>query len=358
MKRIYHKLYMIFWGILTCILLTGCSADEYVEDIDTGDSSILDVNTGNEESSESEKSSENEESSDNEEPSENAEDISEEAAQGTYFNFLSGDVSLLEDVELGQSWVDFYLPNSELEYVFLDLDGDDVSELLIQGIDSPESLNAVFHYSAGTLFCWDFDSVEMSSRDYPLQNGTMVHQYDYSGTSSWTGFRYLPDGEKEELFELFARYEVIADNDTSPVPYYEIDGAEVDQKTFESELEKRITNQKLDRSSWIVNGTTDDEAVLQLKPCAAYQDILDNAYEVIIADTGPAGWNNRILLMYTLHDDKPVLLIEGWARIRYYLLNDGTIYNEGSSGAAYTSFGIYRISEDGSRMEDVPGNMM
>lgn len=62
--------------------------------------------------------------------------------------------------------------------------------------------------------------------------------------------------------------------------------------------------------------------------------------------------------MYTLHDDKPVLLIEGWARNRYYLLNDGTIYNEGSSGAAYTSFGIYRISEDGSRMEDVPGNMM
>lgn len=146
-----------------------------------------------------------------------------------------------------------------------------------------------------------------------------------------------------------------------------------------------------------------DGDTVRLKPCTTYQDILDNAYEVIIADTvtdivvsdeifsqngireakmgrntdealegigyiyydvdgngteeliiadtGPEGWNNRILLMYTMYDDKPVLLIDGWARNRYYLLNDGTIYNEGSSGAAYTAFGIYRIGEDGNSME-------
>ena len=60
--------------------------------------------------------------------------------------------------------------------------------------------------------------------------------------------------------------------------------------------------------------------------------------ELIIADMlnddgGP--WDNRILLMYTLHDDKPVLLIDGWARSRYYLLNDNTIYYEGSGGIYY-----------------------
>lgn len=178
------------------------------------------------------------------------ENHSEQTAQAAYFAFLSGDVSLLEDMELGQSWVDFYLPNSELEYAFLDLDGDEVSELLIQWIDSPEGCNAVFHYRDGKLLCWNFDTVEMSSRDYPLQNGTMVHQYDYGGTSSWTVFRYLPDGETEPLFNLFARYEVIYDNDTSPVPYYEIDGVEVDQVTFDSELKERITNQLLERSIW------------------------------------------------------------------------------------------------------------
>ena len=149
-----------------------------------------------------------------------------------------------------------------------------------------------------------------------------------------------------------------------------------------------------------------DEDILYLKPCASYQDILDNAYDVIIADnnwtnivlsdelfsyygldeahvlrdtnevlsavgytfydvdgngieeliiadTYKAGevWYYNILLMYTLYDDMPVLLIDGWSRNGYNILDDGTIYNEGSSGAAYTSFGIYRISEAGNSLE-------
>lgn len=148
-----------------------------------------------------------------------------------------------------------------------------------------------------------------------------------------------------------------------------------------------------------------DEDILYLKPCASYQDILDNAYDVIIADNWPdivlsdelfsydgiweahvyrdtnealsaigytfydvdgngieeliiadtytAGevWYYNILLMYTLYDDMPVWLINGWARNGYNILDDGTIYNEGSGGAAYTSFGIYRISEAGNSLE-------
>lgn len=125
--------------------------------------------------------------------------------------------------------------------------GDDVSELLIQEIDSPESYNAVFHYHDGKLLCWNSDEVETNCRDYLLQNGTMVRQYDYSDSSTWTVFRYLPDGEVEKLFDLFALYEMIYDDD---VPCYEIDGVEVDQMMFESELEERITNQMLERSIW------------------------------------------------------------------------------------------------------------
>lgn len=150
----------------------------------------------------------------------------------------------------------------------------------------------------------------------------------------------------------------------------------------------------------------DDDGTVYLKPCATYQDILNNAYEVIVSDRsvdfvvadelfstvgileagigrntddalthigytfydvdgngieeliiadmlnddgGP--WDNRILLMYTLHDDKPVLLIDGWARNAYYLLNDNTIFNEGSGGAAYTIFATYRMAEDGISLE-------
>ena len=151
---------------------------------------------------------------------------------------------------------------------------------------------------------------------------------------------------------------------------------------------------------------SDEVDTIYLEPCNTYQDILDNAYEVIVAgrdadiiskdetfssdginealigrdtdealshigyvfydvdgngieeliiadmldgDGGP--WDNRILLMYSLADDKPVLLIGGWARSQYYLLNDGTIYHEGSSGAAYTVFATFRIAEDGISLE-------
>lgn len=150
-------------------------------------------------------------------------------------------------------------------------------------------------------------------------------------------------------------------------------------------------------------GITEQEATVYLKSCATYQDILDNAYEVIvadrgadiavadelfsytgiceagigrdtnealsaigytlydvdgngieeliIADTGEGVWDNRIMLMYTLHDGKPVLLIDGWARNSYYLLKDNTIFNEGSGGAAYTVFATYRMAEDGINLD-------
>lgn len=181
----------------------------------------------------------------------------------------------------------------------------------------------------------------------------------------------------------------------------EDDIAEGKGETTEQEVETTQTDDGVED----IDGTdgSDDGGTLQLKPCSTYQDILDNAYEVIIADnmteivpgddifsdigiweatlgrtasealaaigytfydvdgngieeliimdTGEGVWNNRILLMYTLHDNKPVRLLDGWARNRYHLLNDATIYYEGSGGAAYTSVGIYRIAEDGISME-------
>ena len=64
----------------------------------------------------------------------------------------------------------------------------------------------------------------------------------------------------------------------------------------------------------------------------------DGVKELVICDPR---WslpgNVRILDMYTMVDDKVVKVITGWSRNRYYLLDDGYIYNEGSSGAAYSS---------------------
>ena len=51
----------------------------------------------------------------------------------------------------------------------------------------------------------------------------------------------------------------------------------------------------------------------------------------------------RILAAFTYDGEAPVLILEGASLNRYYLLNDGLIYNEKSSGAAYSIFGTYTL---------------
>ena len=179
-----------------------------------------------------------------------------------------------------------------------------------------------------------------------------------------------------------------------------------EESTGTEQTEETVETEQTDISEGDLTETDEEDEVetVYLKPCDTYQDILDNAYEVIthrtaniveadelfdtsgiweagmgrstdealaaigymlydvdgngieeliIADTSEehSAWDNRILLMYSLQDDKPVLVIDGWARNRYHLLNDGTFYNEGSGGAAYTIFATYRMSEDGIGLE-------
>lgn len=174
----------------------------------------------------------------------------EDKAQTAYSNLLSGDISLLGDTQLGQEWADLILPNSELEYTTMDLDGDGVSELLVQWKENPGNYNAVFHYEDGQLICWNHDTVEMTRRDYPLQDGTIVQQYDYAGCRYYTLFRYQSSGEKEEVASLFARDEPMVENDSNPCPYYEVDGKEVDEAAFNAKLKEAIDDKLLTRSAW------------------------------------------------------------------------------------------------------------
>ena len=51
----------------------------------------------------------------------------------------------------------------------------------------------------------------------------------------------------------------------------------------------------------------------------------------------------RILAAFTHDGSAPVLIFEGTSTNRYYLLNDGFIYTEIASGAAYTIFGTYTL---------------
>ena len=64
----------------------------------------------------------------------------------------------------------------------------------------------------------------------------------------------------------------------------------------------------------------------------------DGNPEMIVLD---AMGNTRILAIFAIQDGQPVMPHEGWARSRLYKLCDGTLYREGSGGAAYSIFEAY-----------------
>ena len=55
-------------------------------------------------------------------------------------------------------------------------------------------------------------------------------------------------------------------------------------------------------------------------------------------------FGRRILAVYTCLGENPSLILEGWGRNCYYLLPDESILNQGSSGAAYSSLGLFRLN--------------
>ena len=57
------------------------------------------------------------------------------------------------------------------------------------------------------------------------------------------------------------------------------------------------------------------------------------------------GWDSIIYDLYTMQDGKVVHVFDGWERNRYYMCTDGTIANEGSGGAAYTSWAYYEYKD-------------
>lgn len=59
---------------------------------------------------------------------------------------------------------------------------------------------------------------------------------------------------------------------------------------------------------------------------------------------------SRLLAAYTYKDNTPLNIFVGTSRNRYYLFDDNTIFNEGSNGAAYTIFGTYNLSKNGSEL--------
>ncbi len=65
-------------------------------------------------------------------------------------------------------------------------------------------------------------------------------------------------------------------------------------------------------------------------------------------NTDDVATGSRVLAVYTLVDDAPTMVLDGWARNSYRYVGDGRFLNEGSNGASSSGCGIYKMSEDGS----------
>ncbi|HHX11318.1 MAG TPA: hypothetical protein GX731_00725 [Clostridiales bacterium] len=60
--------------------------------------------------------------------------------------------------------------------------------------------------------------------------------------------------------------------------------------------------------------------------------------------------DKMIFDIYTIVDDQPALVFTGWERNRYYLCEDYSIANEGSSGASSSFYGIYNLDYTGYKL--------
>ena len=72
-----------------------------------------------------------------------------------------------------------------------------------------------------------------------------------------------------------------------------------------------------------------------------------------IIPNGNAETPEKQLLLggYTCKDGEPVRFLEGWARNVYEWMGDGRFFNYASGGWAYSGFGTFRISEDGTALQ-------
>lgn len=65
----------------------------------------------------------------------------------------------------------------------------------------------------------------------------------------------------------------------------------------------------------------------------------------ITGNTPNNTWDGIIYDIYTISDGEPIHVLNGWKRNRYYLCENGMIANEGSSGAANSSYDYFTFED-------------
>ena len=99
---------------------------------------------------------------------------------------------------------------------------------------------------------------------------------------------------------------------------------------------------------WDAALALEDEALVEIG--YTFKDLNgDDVSELLIGsfnNADDAFVNNEIYMIYTLKNDTPEFLLEGMSRNMYSLKDDGSFFNMGSNGAAYSIIGTYHISKD------------
>lgn len=70
-----------------------------------------------------------------------------------------------------------------------------------------------------------------------------------------------------------------------------------------------------------------------------------------VKDKDDVYYVSEVFAVYTLVDDVPTLVFEGWGRSSYRYAVDGQFVHHGSAGAMYTIFGVYKLSTDGTTLD-------
>lgn len=180
-------------------------------------------------------------------------------AKEAFQRLLNSDTSFLAEGANGDAWRSWLNSNPDpaplLDCLLLDVDADGDLELLIQYPDSPATLNGVFDFRNGMIYCWRFDIMDGSKFQYALTDGTMVYEYHFGDMVSHWIFRYTPEGEREDVGSLAclpAGY-----GGSSEPASYQVDGQPVTKDEYERQVKALIEDRRLTASDWTAAGEED-----------------------------------------------------------------------------------------------------
>ncbi|MBR3997584.1 MAG: hypothetical protein IKI93_04490, partial [Clostridia bacterium] len=102
------------------------------------------------------------------------------------------------------------------------------------------------------------------------------------------------------------------------------------------------------------NGWNRNNAMLWDSGCMIRDLSGDGVPELLIGSAAGEEYDavagTMIYALFTISDGQPKLTLEGAYRNAYCILEDGSIFNQGSGGAIYSIFGLYDLTADGTAL--------